>query len=184
MLGKSLQVMVEYTDNWGVSENISLANTIVVANRGIELKLDGKTLNKGTIEVEIDSVITQISSNSSYFDLQGTSIGTVKLDSEMHTSDIDIGDVISSLRHIIGLDTLTGRAALAADVNNDSNVEIGDVISQLRHIVGLEKINKFDVVNAEGVEIGNSLTSQTSIMLLLNGDVDLSTTLQPSFYDV
>ncbi len=102
----------------------------------------------------------------------------------MHTSDIDIGDVISSLRHIIGLDTLTGRAALAADVNNDSNVEIGDVISQLRHIVGLEKINKFDVVNAEGVEIGNSLTSQTSIMLLLNGDVDLSTTLQPSFYDV
>jgi hypothetical protein len=184
MLGKSLQVMVEYIDNWGVSENISLANTIVVANRGIELKLDGKTLNKGTIEVEIDSVITQISSNSSYFDLQGTSIGTVKLDSEMHTSDIDIGDVISSLRHIIGLDTLTGRAALAADVNNDSNVEIGDVISQLRHIVGLEKINKFDVVNAEGVEIGNSLTSQKSIMLLLNGDVDLSTTLQPSFYDV
>ena len=102
----------------------------------------------------------------------------------MHTSDIDIGDVISNLRHIVGLDTLTGKEALAADVDNDTYIDIRDVISQLRHIVGLDEINTFDVVNAEGNEVGNTLADQRSVELILNGDVDLSTILQPSFYDV
>ena len=101
----------------------------------------------------------------------------------MHTSDIGIGDVIASLRHIVGLDVLTGKAALAADVNNDTEIEIADVISQLRHIVGLETLNTFDVVDAEGFEI-SSLLDQDSMTLILNGDVDLSTTLQSTFYDV
>ena len=184
MLGKSLQVKVEYVDNWGVSENISLANTLMVENRGIELKLGGKILSKGTIFVDLDNVTTEISSDSSYFNLQGNSLGTVKLGSEMHTSDIEIGDVIASLRHIVGLDTLTGVAALAADVDNNTNIEIGDVISQLRHIVGLENINTFDAVDAQGVEIGNNLPNETNVTLLLNGDVNLSTTLQPAFYEV
>jgi len=184
MLGKSLQVKLEYVDNWGVSENISLANTVKVENRGIELKLGGKILSKGTIFVDLDNVTTEISSDTSYFNLQGNSLGTLKLGSEMHTSDIEIGDVIASLRHIVGLDTLTGVAALAADVDNNTNIEIGDVISQLRHIVGLESINTFDAVDAQGVEIGNNLPNETSVTLLLNGDVNLSTTLQPAFYEV
>jgi len=79
---------------------------------------------------------------------------------------------------------LTGVAALAADVDNNTNIEIGDVISQLRHIVGLESINTFDAVDAQGVEIGNNLPNETSVTLLLNGDVNLSTTLQPAFYEV
>lgn len=184
MRGKSLQVSIEYTDNWGVSENISLPNSIEVASRGIQLKLNGKTLNKGAIFADLDSGTTEISSTSSYFDLQGTSVGTVRLAREMHTSDISIGDVIASLRHIVGLDNLTGKAALAADVNNDTKIEISDVISQLRHIVGLDEINEFDVVNTEGNLVANNLLNQTSVELILNGDVDLSTILQPSFYDL
>tara|TARA_B110000908_G_scaffold129050_1_gene151558 strand:+ start:656 stop:985 length:330 start_codon:yes stop_codon:yes gene_type:complete len=102
----------------------------------------------------------------------------------MHTSDIDIGDVIASLRHIVGLDTLTGGAAIAADVDNNTNIEIGDVISRLRHIVGHESINTFDAVKTQGFEIGNSLPDATSFILILSGDVDLSTSLQPAFYEV
>jgi len=184
MQGKSLQVSIEYTDNWGVNESISLPNSIEVASRGIQLKLNGKTLNKGAIFADLDSGTTEISSTSSYFDLQGTSVGTVRLAREMHTSDISIGDVIASLRHIVGLDNLTGKAALAADVNNDTKIEISDVISQLRHIVGLDEINEFDVVNTEGNLVANNLLNQTSVELILNGDVDLSTILQPSFYDL
>ena len=153
-------------------------------SRGVELTLGGKALNHGTIHADLDSDLVQVSSETGYFDLQGSSIGTITLDPSMHTSDIDIGDVISNLRHIVGLDTLTGKEALAADVNNDTKIEIDDVISQLRHIVGLDEINTFDVVNAEGNEVGNSLGDQTSVELILNGDVDLSTTLQSSFYDV
>ena len=82
----------------GVSENLSLTSAIEVGNR-IELTLKGKTLNHGSIIAELDGTETTISSDTAYFDLQGSSIGTVTLDPAMHTSDINIGDVISSLRH-------------------------------------------------------------------------------------
>ena len=177
-----------YSPNWVLGESLSDEGSFFInnsfLNRGVELTLGGKVLNHGTIHAELDSNVFQVSSETGHFDLQGNSIGTITLDSSMHTSDINIGDVISSLRHIVGLDTLTGKAALAADVDNNTRIDIGDVISQLRHIVGLDEINTFDVVNAEGVEVGNTLANQTSVELILNGDVDLSTILQPSFYDV
>lgn len=168
----------------GNSDWLFKSYPVDVASRGVELTLGGKALSHGMIHAELDSNLLQVSSETGYFDLQGNSIGAITLDSSMHTSDIDIGDVISNLRHIVGLDTLTGKEALAADVDNDTNIDISDVISQLRHIVGLDEINTFDVVNAEGNEVGNTLADQTSAELILNGDVDLSTILQPSFYDV
>lgn len=102
----------------------------------------------------------------------------------MYTSDIGIGDVIANLRHIVGLSPLSGKSALAADVDNDGNIGIGDVISQLRHIVGLSPINRFDVVAENGQLVGGTLESQTSIELILNGDVDLSTEVLFPFYEV
>ena len=165
----------------GNSDWLFRSYPVDVASRGIELTLGGKALNHGTIHAELDSDLVQVSSETGYFDLQGSSIGTITLDSSMHTSDINISDVISSLRCIVGLDTLSGKGALAADVNNDTKIEIDDVISQLRHIVGLEEINTFDVVDAAGKEVGNTLGDQTSIELILNGDVDLSTTLVNDF---
>lgn len=184
MQGRSLQVKIEYIDDWGVSENLSLTSAIEVGNRGIELKLNGKTLNHGSIIAKLDGTETTIASDSSYFDLQGNLIDTVTLDPAMHTSDINIGDVISSLRHIVGLSPLDGKAAMAADVDNDNTIGIGDVIAQLRHIVGLERIDSFDVVTDNGIEVGNTLQSHSSVELVLNGDVDFSTELLPTFYDV
>jgi hypothetical protein len=183
MLGQTLQLTIEYTDNWGVSESISLGSSIEVGNRGIELTINGKTLNHGTITADLDGSVSTVSSDSHYFDLQGTTIGTVTLDPAMHTSDIGIGDVIASLRHIVGLSPLSGKAALAADVDNDSNIGIGDVIAQLRHIVGLSPINRFDVVDVNGETLAGSLQNYTTVELILNGDVDLSTHLTPTFFD-
>ena len=139
---------------------------------------------QGTIIAELDGTATTVSSDSPYFDLQGSTIGTVTLDPAMHTSDIGIGDVIASPRHVEGLSSLTGKAALAADVDNDSDIGIGDVIAQLRHIVGLSPINRFDVVNRDSTEVADTLQNQNSIELIFNGDVDLSTELTPVFYDL
>lgn len=170
---------------WGVTDYLPLGrNYFLVLNSGTELTLGGSSLNHGTIHAGLDGIVSQISSETGYFDLPGDTIGTITLDSSMHSSDINIDDVISSLRHIVGLDALTGKAALAADVNNDNIVGIDDVISQLQHIVGLDEIKTFDVVNAMGTEVGSTLANQTSVELILNGDVDLSTELLTPFYDL
>ena len=170
---------------WGVDDYLPLGrNYSLILSRGLELTLGGRSLNHGTITAELDGVVSTISSDTSYFDLQGTAIGTVTLDPAMHTSDIGIGDVIANLRHIVGLSPLSGKSALAADVDNDGNIGIGDVISQLRHIVGLSPINRFDVVAENGQLVGGTLGSQTSIELILNGDVDLSTEVLFPFYEV
>lgn len=184
MVGQKLQLEIDYFDSWGFSEALALATPIEVGNRGIELLLNGRALKHGTITAELDGVVSTISSDTSYFDLQGTAIGTVTLDPAMNTSDIGIGDVIANLRHIVGLSPLSGKSALAADVDNDGNIGIGDVISQLRHIVGLSPINRFDVVAENGQLVGGTLESQTSIELILNGDVDLSTEVLFPYYEV
>lgn len=184
MVGQKLQLEIDYFDSWGFGETLVLETPIEVANRGIELLLNGKVLNHGTITAELDGVVSTISSDTSYFDLQGTTIGTVTLETAMHTSDIGIVDVIASLRHIVGLSSLSGNPALAADVDNDGNIGISDVIAQLRHIVGLGAINHFDVVSGDGQLLDGGLEGQTSVELLLNGDVDLSTSLLYTFYDL
>lgn len=184
MLGRLLDVSVEYVDNWGASEIISLYPALIVQGQGLTFSLGGKVLNHGTIIAELDGDEIPISSDTSYFDLIGSTVGSVTLDPAMHTSDIDIGDVIASLRHIVGLQNLTGKFALAADVDNDSVIGIGDVIAQLRHLVGLDEINQFDVLDSQGSIVSGGLQSQYSVELILNGDVDLSTQLTPSFYDI
>lgn len=184
MEGKALSVTVSYTDNWGVSESITLGTPVSIESLGVQIQLNGKTINHGAITAILDSNASDINSTSSYFNLPGNAIGTISLSDEMYTSDIGISDVIATLRHIVGLSSLSGKPAIAADVNNDSTIGISDVIAQLRHIVGLSKIDTFDVVNANGDVVGNTLQNQTSIELVLNGDVDLSTELQPLFYDL
>ena len=70
----------------------------------------------------------------------------VTLDANSYTADIAISDVISSLKHIVGLEILTGAALGAGDVDNNGEVAIADVISQLKHIVGLDTLTTFDLV--------------------------------------
>jgi len=105
----------------------------------------------------------------------------VTLEEGSYTADIAISDVISSLKHIVGLETLTGAGLIAADVDNDGDVAIADVISQLKHIVGLETLNTFDAVDTSGNQITEITTQTSDIQLVLNGDVDLSTDLNQEY---
>ena len=96
--------------------------------------------------------------------------------SSVYTSDISISDVVLQLRDIVGLQTLTGQAKEAADVNNDGAVAISDVVSVLRDIVGLETLSTFDLVDSSGSRVSTLGPSMTdaSLLLVQNGDVDLS----------
>ena len=94
----------------------------------------------------------------------------------VYTSDVAISDVVLQLRDIVGLQTLTGAAKEAADVNNDGSISISDVVSSLRDIVGLEAITTFDLVDSSGArvsQVGPSMSDST-LTLVQNGDVDLS----------
>ena len=126
-----------------------------------------------------DSVVTVLDGQVDYSAI--ASFTHVTLEEGSYTADIAISDVISSLKHIVGLETLTGAGLIAADVDNDGDVAIADVISQLKHIVGLETLNTFDAVDTGGNQI-TEITAQTSdIQLILNGDVDLSTDLNQEY---
>ena len=59
-------------------------------------------------------------------------IGDTTLDGE-----VTIADAILALRHIMGLETLTGDALAQADANQDGNVTIEDCILILRAALGL-----------------------------------------------
>ena len=109
------------------------------------------------------------------------SFSYVMLDSSTYSADIAISDVISSLKHIVGLETLDGAALHAADVDNDDTVAIADVISQLKHIVGLETLDTFDLVDTAGARVTEITEETTDLQLVLNGDVDLSTALNSEY---
>lgn len=126
-----------------------------------------------------DSVVTALNGQLDYSTV--TTFTHVTLEEGSYTADIEISDVISSLKHIVGLETLTGAGLIAADVDNDGDVAITDVISQLKHIVRLETLNTFDAVDTGSNQI-TEITAQTSdIQLVLNGDVDLSTALNQEY---
>jgi hypothetical protein len=128
-----------------------------------------------------DEIITK-TVNDGQLDYSGISeFKSVTLSSSSYSADINISDVVSSLRHIVGLETLSDSAFFAGDIDNDGQVNIGDVVSQLRHIVGLEMITSFDVVDASGLAINNMANVTSDLQLILNGDVDLSTTLHSDY---
>ena len=141
------------------------------APTGVELSFVSSTAE--------DAVVTALNGQLDYSTV--TTFTHVTLEEGSYTADIAISDVISSLKHIVGLETLTGAGLIAADVDNDGDVAIADVISQLKHIVGLETLNTFDAVDTTGNQI-TEITAQTSdIQLVLNGDVDLSTALNSEY---
>ena len=93
--------------------------------------------------------------------------------------DVGINDVISTLRAIVGLDTLSSKQTIAADMNEDGDVGISDVISMLRQIVGLDDSDGF--VGAAEQSDGSYSTELTSAdvdsVLWIVGDLDSSLNL-------
>ena len=110
-----------------------------------------------------------------------TEISNVKIDATAYEADISISDAILNLKHIVGLQTLDGKAALAADADNDGTIGIGDVIVQLKHIVGLSELDTFDVVDSAGNLITDLRNATSSVDLVLNGDIDLSTEVKTNY---
>ena len=92
-----------------------------------------------------------------------------------YTSGLSLSDVGASLRHVVGLNTLSGQSLQAADIDNDGSVSLSDVGSALRAYVGLSTINTFDLVDASGTRITSlgPSTANTTLYLVENGDVSL-----------
>lgn len=67
--------------------------------------------------------------------ISGTAVrGDINGDGEM-----TLADVVMILRHVVGLDVLSGLTALnAADVNNDGSINVVDALRLARYIAGLE----------------------------------------------
>lgn len=150
------------------SLTISLAKskTLILTDSDISTNLGVNSVGKASSSqtefhsVKIDGVTdfnTQISSSAS------------------EGGPISISDVVSQLRDIVGLDSLTGKAKAAADIDNDGEVQIADVVSNLRHIVGLDQIDTFDLVTDNGFVI-NALHANSvgNLSLVINGDADQS----------
>ena len=101
--------------------------------------------------------------------------GLKKTGASSASDPIDLSDVLSQLKHIVGLKDLTGNAFHGGDTNNDGNVNLSDVLENLKHIVGLKEITSFDLVTENGFAI-NSLNAESvgNLTLVINGDADQS----------
>ena len=119
------------------------------------------------------------------------------------TSTIDLSDVLSMLKDIIGLRSLDGSAYQAGDIDNNGAIDLSDVLSALKHIIGLRQLTNIEITKQDGSQITNtaelitagrnyfgvsdqkiqslenasstaSITTETPLNLVLAGDVDFS----------
>ena len=146
-----------------------------------------------TANIDLDPVLTPSSGGAVtasgfgydlyHFAADSLPTGTFEMSLAANNSlapDVGISDVIASLRHIVGLSSLEGTAAIAADMDGNDEIGISDVISQLRQIVGLEQSDGFKsiVETSEGYtdQLSSDLIEQPLIWVAM-GDVDSSYTL-------
>ena len=111
--------------------------------------------------------------SSKELSLTGTSVTSAELIADT-TGAVSISDVIMQLRHIVGLDELTGFSHTAADNDGDGAVAISDVINSLRMIVGLEEAPNALLVNGSGARQFSFDATSSDLYVLAPGDADLS----------
>jgi len=119
---------------------------------------------------------TVTSSAAGQLDL-GSYVGeTVEITATLGTataeSGINISDAVTILKQIVGLTSLTGNAAVAADVNGDGSINISDAVTTLKTIVGLESNATMVLVDASGgssFDVSSGAVDLTAVVL---GDVD------------
>ena len=158
------------TDIYNAGQVVKAANhTLKLTNNiSFDLYKEGTDTNQDLI---IDNGELRINENYDFDVIKLTDIST-------YTQNINISDAIDVLRHIVDLETLTGSAFHAADVDNNGSVNISDAIDILRHIVNLETIDTFDLIDDSGNRISeldaSALGDAPTWMLVANGDVDMS----------
>jgi hypothetical protein len=103
----------------------------------------------------------------------------IEMVSTSYDDGVNISDAVSVLKHIVGLQTLTGMNAIAADANMDNSVNISDAVSILKHIVGLDQIRSCSLVDDFLSEV-TTLGPETigGYTIIQRGDVDLSATFE------
>lgn len=103
----------------------------------------------------------------------------IEFSSPRYHDGINISDAVTVLKHIVGLQALTGSALLAADMNFDGAVNISDAVGILKHIVGLEKITECSLIDFSGAAVVTlSPTAVTDLTVIQHGDADLSATFE------
>jgi len=60
---------------------------------------------------------------------------------------VNLSDVLASLKHIIGLKSVSGASFTQGDVNNDGSINLSDVLGMLKHIIGLKELPAAQVVS-------------------------------------
>ena len=131
-------------------------------------------LTDGSVSLTNQSSQTSIQTLAS-FAPTNTQILSAELE-ETTEGAVDISDVISQLRHIVGLSELTGLNKAAADNDANGSVDISDVISSLRQIVGLQEAPNARIVDAQGNHQFMFDDSITELYVVAAGDADLSWT--------
>ncbi|MDA9123736.1 hypothetical protein N9J96_09560, partial [Paracoccaceae bacterium] len=185
-VGSAITVTFGYSDNGGTAESVTSDATAAV-NAVANIIAVKDTTATGTTDLpDVTLNLIDTASNSTAFTLTGGNI-TITQDTTFthatlepslthtYTSGVSLSDVGSSLRHVVGMTTLTGEAMHAGDVDNDGTVSLSDVGTALRHVVGMASINTYDLVDASGALV-NTLglsTTDTTLYLVENGDVSL-----------
>ncbi len=179
---------IAFSDNAGnAATAVTTGTGSVTIGNVIALK---DTTSTGTTDLpDVNLNLIDTASNSTAFALTDGNI-TITQDTTFthatlaessthaYTSGVSLSDVGSSLRHVVGMATLTGQALQAGDVDNDGAVSLSDVGAALRHVVGMNSINTYDLVDANGALItalGLS-TTDTTLYFVENGDVNLDGT--------
>ena len=88
------------------------------------------------------------------------------------TSGVNISDAVAILKHIVGIETVSGTAAVAADVDQSGTVNITDAVEVLKMIVGLTSTAKLLAIDSSGesdLTIASGTVDLTAVVL---GDVD------------
>ena len=125
----------------------------------------------GTISLNAETIVKDVTLK----EINSLKTGLKKTGASSASDPIDLSDVLSQLKHIVGLKALTNKAFHAGDTNNDGDVNLSDVLENLKHIVGLKEIASFDLVTENGFAI-NSLSGESvgNLALVINGDADQS----------
>ena len=97
---------------------------------------------------------------------------SASLSSSSATSGVNISDAVAILKHIVGIETVSGFAAVAADVDQSGSVNITDAVEVLKMIVGLTSTSKLLAVDSSGesdLTVSSGTIDLTAVVL---GDVD------------
>jgi hypothetical protein len=169
----------EFADDPGESSVTISAATSKTQLRLLNMSEGIVKLGETEIEVDVAGIISlnaeTIVKNVTLKEVNSFKTGLKKTGASSESDPIDLSDVLSQLKHIVGLKALTNKAFHAGDTNNDGNVDLSDVLENLKHIVGLREIASFDLVTENGFAI-NSLSGESvgNLALVINGDADQS----------